>query len=202
MPTTRIKFTKRALEAVPAAAAGKRETLLDTECPALAIRVTDKGVKSFILQRRVNGKPTFVTLGRFPEMTVEQARKAAAFVAARYTPVAIYSSPLQRCRDSARELADRLSLTVDAREGLTDTDYGLWQGRLASDIAREDASRYAQWQDDNWKLIQARCLGVANIMPSPVVRGVLPRAATHHELRSFCSACCRSEMTVSSAGFR
>lgn len=77
----------------------------------------------------------------------EQARKAAAFVAARYTPVAIYSSPLQRCRDSARELADRLSLTVDAREGLTDTDYGLWQGRLASDIAREDASRYAQWQD-------------------------------------------------------
>ncbi|HNB90686.1 MAG TPA: integrase family protein [Plasticicumulans sp.] len=77
MPTTRIKFTKRALEAVPAAAAGKRETLLDTECPALAIRVTDKGVKSFILQRRVNGKPTFVTLGRFPEMTVEQARKAA-----------------------------------------------------------------------------------------------------------------------------
>ena len=33
--------------------------------------------------------------------------------------------------------------------------------------------RLAQWQDDNWKLIQARCLGVANIMPSPVVRGVL-----------------------------
>jgi probable phosphoglycerate mutase len=62
--------------------------------------------------------------------------------------VAVYSSPLQRCRDSARELADRLSLTADTQEGLTDTDYGLWQGRLASDIAREDASRHAQWQDE------------------------------------------------------
>jgi len=33
--------------------------------------------------------------------------------------------------------------------------------------------RLAQWQDDNWTLIQERCLGVANIMPSPVVRGVM-----------------------------
>ena len=33
--------------------------------------------------------------------------------------------------------------------------------------------RLAQWQDDNWKRIQTSCLGVANIMPSPVVRGVM-----------------------------
>lgn len=33
--------------------------------------------------------------------------------------------------------------------------------------------RLAQWQDDNWDLIKERCLGVASIMPSPVVRGVM-----------------------------
>lgn len=77
MQTKRFKFTKRGLEALPAAAAGKRETYLDAETSGLSLRVTDSGAKSFILQRRVNGRPTFVTLGRFPEMTVEQARKAA-----------------------------------------------------------------------------------------------------------------------------
>lgn len=77
----------------------------------------------------------------------EQARKAAAYVAVRYAPAAVHSSPLQRCRDSAAELASRFSLPVQAVDGLTDTDYGQWQGRLASDIAREDASRHAQWQD-------------------------------------------------------
>lgn len=76
-----------------------------------------------------------------------QARKAATYVAARYSPAAVYSSPLQRCRDSAAELASRFSLPVQVVDGLTDTDYGQWQGRLASDIAREEVSRYAQWQD-------------------------------------------------------
>ncbi|MCA9534839.1 MAG: hypothetical protein KC593_14210 [Myxococcales bacterium] len=33
--------------------------------------------------------------------------------------------------------------------------------------------RLAQWQDDNWDLIKERCLGVASVMPSPVVRGVM-----------------------------
>jgi hypothetical protein len=33
--------------------------------------------------------------------------------------------------------------------------------------------RLAQWQDDNWDLIKLRCLGVASVVPSPVVRGVM-----------------------------
>ena len=38
-----------------------------------------KGVKTFSLFRRVKGgKPERITLGRFPSMTVEQARKQAA----------------------------------------------------------------------------------------------------------------------------
>lgn len=49
--------------------------------PGLQLRVTAAGVKSFSVYRRLKGGgPERVTLGRFPSMTVEQARKAAAAV--------------------------------------------------------------------------------------------------------------------------
>lgn len=77
----------------------------------------------------------------------EQARKAAAYIASRYEPAAIYSSPLQRCRDCASALADRLSMpSPEVRPGLNDIDYGLWQGRLAAEVAEAEPERYAQWQ--------------------------------------------------------
>ena len=79
----RLKFTKRALEALPPAPTGARVTYQDTECNGLTLRVTDAGAKSFIVQRRVNGKPERVTLGRFPEMTIEQARKVIDAATAR-----------------------------------------------------------------------------------------------------------------------
>lgn len=77
----------------------------------------------------------------------QQALEAAAYVAERYRPTAIYSSPLQRCRDSAAALADRLSLPAQLRPGLNDIDYGLWQGKLAAEVSQAEPERYAQWQD-------------------------------------------------------
>jgi probable phosphoglycerate mutase len=76
-----------------------------------------------------------------------QARDAAAYIAARYQPAAIYSSPLQRCRDCAIVLADLLSMPLpQVRPQLNDIDYGLWQGRLATEVAQAEPQRYAQWQ--------------------------------------------------------
>lgn len=42
-----------------------------------AVRITSTGAKSFILEKRIDGKVKRVTLGRYPELTVEQARKEA-----------------------------------------------------------------------------------------------------------------------------
>ncbi|HXC60825.1 MAG TPA: histidine phosphatase family protein, partial [Steroidobacteraceae bacterium] len=65
----------------------------------------------------------------------EQALRAADHVARYYEPEAIYTSPLQRCRDSAAALSARLSLPAPVvLQGLNDIHYGLWQGRLASEI--------------------------------------------------------------------
>jgi broad specificity phosphatase PhoE len=76
-----------------------------------------------------------------------QAAQAAAYVARRYAPEAIYSSPLQRCVDSAALLATQLSLPPpQSTQGLNDTDYGQWQGRLATEVEAGQPERFAQWR--------------------------------------------------------
>lgn len=53
----------------------------DAKTRGLQIRVTSTGVRTFCVYRRTkSGQPERVTLGRFPEMTIEQARASAATV--------------------------------------------------------------------------------------------------------------------------
>lgn len=75
----KINFTKEALQALPKPDSGKRAVYLDIKTTGLQVRVTDTGAKTFSVYRRIKGgRPERVTLGRFPAMTVEQARKLAA----------------------------------------------------------------------------------------------------------------------------
>ena len=84
----------------------------------------------------------------------EQALRAADHVARYYQPQAIYTSPLQRCRDSAAALSAKLSLPQPVPlQGLNDIHYGLWQGRLAAQIAAEEPERYALWQQSPQEMI-------------------------------------------------
>jgi len=54
-----------------------RDTGNARSVPGLILRVSPTGVKTFQLYRKLNGKPIRVTLGRFPSMTVDQARRQA-----------------------------------------------------------------------------------------------------------------------------
>lgn len=73
-----FKFTKEKLQKLPLPPAGNRVTFRDSEVAGLELRVTANGVKTFSWYRRVkNGDPERVTIGRFPETTVQQARDAA-----------------------------------------------------------------------------------------------------------------------------
>lgn len=82
--SNRFNFTKPQLEALPFAQAGERFTYHDANKNAagLQLRITATA-KTFFIQKRVNGIPERVTLGKFPDMTIEQARKNAAEVVAR-----------------------------------------------------------------------------------------------------------------------
>ncbi len=82
--TKRINFTKKNLEDLDLPEEGKKqERYYDTKARGLFVLVTDAGMKTFYVRRKVKGKSELFLLGRFPELTVEQARaKAGGFHAA------------------------------------------------------------------------------------------------------------------------
>jgi integrase len=55
----------------------KRRLEWDGVCPGLALRITSRGVKSFVLVTRYGGKLVWVTLGRHPAISLQTARVLA-----------------------------------------------------------------------------------------------------------------------------
>ena len=78
----RFTFTKKSIDALPLPEHSKRSTYYDIQSPWLQIRVTSTGTKTFCVFKRVkNGNPERITLGRYPDLTIEQARREAARIA-------------------------------------------------------------------------------------------------------------------------
>lgn len=78
---SRISFSKERLAGLPIPEAGKRATYHDTKIQGLQLRVSPTGIKTFSVYRRMKGgQPERVTLGRFPTMTVEHARRQATVI--------------------------------------------------------------------------------------------------------------------------
>jgi probable phosphoglycerate mutase len=71
--------------------------------------------------------------GRLPEVHLnERGQKQAAELAESLAnaPIkAVYSSPLERARETATPLAEKLGLTVEIRPGLMETGIGEWAGQ-------------------------------------------------------------------------
>ncbi|WP_234262558.1 integrase family protein [Klebsiella aerogenes] len=72
-----IRFTKAVLLGLPVPEAGKRVEYADSVVNGLRLRVTSNGSKSFCVSRKRDGKFYRITLGKFPDMTIEQAREQA-----------------------------------------------------------------------------------------------------------------------------
>ncbi len=61
---------------------------------------------------------------------------------------AIYVSPLQRARQTAKPLSNRLGMPMTIREGLREVAYGEWEGLHPSEVYKRDHDRYMQWLTD------------------------------------------------------
>ncbi|HUX78488.1 MAG TPA: tyrosine-type recombinase/integrase [Alphaproteobacteria bacterium] len=72
-----FNFTKKSLDALSWPEKGKRLYVYDTRVRGLELMMTDQGTKSFKVYRKFNDKPVRVTLGKYPDMTIEQARNEA-----------------------------------------------------------------------------------------------------------------------------
>ncbi len=75
----KINFTKSFINTLKLPNAGKRLIYHDSKIIGLQLRITSKGTKTFSLYRRVkNSSPVRVTIGQYPYISIEQARKHAA----------------------------------------------------------------------------------------------------------------------------
>lgn len=70
------------IEALPLPAKNKRFYLYDNKVQGLELMVTHQGTKSFKVYRKLGETPIRVSLGKYPQMTVEEARQKAQKVIA------------------------------------------------------------------------------------------------------------------------
>ncbi|MCL5996347.1 MAG: histidine phosphatase family protein [Chloroflexi bacterium] len=79
------------------------------------------------------------------EVGLAQAEATGRRVAAQWPLNAVYSSPISRAYHTAQAIAKHFHLPVEVHEGLTDIDFGQWQG-LSPDEVR------ARWPEqlDAW----------------------------------------------------
>lgn len=72
-----MRLTKTTVDALQAPTDRDQAFYRDGQLKGFAVRVTASGVKSFIVEKLVNGKVRRMTIGRYGEITVEQARREA-----------------------------------------------------------------------------------------------------------------------------
>ena len=98
-------LTDKQIEKAKPAPAGSRYILWDAIAPSLGLRVTEHGHKSFLIQRRVNGRMVKLTLGEYPALPLAEAREKAQGVLKDMTrgvdprqsrPAAVTASGLRR----------------------------------------------------------------------------------------------------------
>ena len=97
----KVNFTKAVIEAANAPK-GTRLVLLDTKIVGLQCRVSSTGVKTFSVYKRMKGgSPERITLGRYPDISIENSRKMALTLSAE---IASGANPAQVKRVHKAEL--------------------------------------------------------------------------------------------------
>lgn len=120
----------------------------DAAIPGFGVRVTSGGAKSFIVEKRINGKVKRITLGRYGNLTVEQARKEAmrylGDIATGKDPIAEKKSKriekitlLEAFEDYLLTRKDlKPSTTHDYRRSI-DGPFEDWQNKPLTDITKD-----------------------------------------------------------------
>jgi integrase len=149
--TARIHFTKKILDSLPSPPSPKRAYYHDQKVNGLVLCITANSARSFQVYRKVQGKPLRVTLGRYPDMTIEQARRIAQETLSR---MAEGINPLaERKAQKARALTldqifedylkghDLKPRTVRDYQNLMDEAFADWRERAIVDITRDAVQR-------------------------------------------------------------
>jgi integrase len=147
----RAVLTDRLLKSLKPAPTGQRTVHWDAARPSFGVRITDRGVVTFFVMRRMPGRPqpVRVSLGRYPDISLAQARAlATAAISDLVSGIHPKAREQQRRATTFAALAEAfLSRPVAAKQRTADEirktvgRYLLprWGSRAASSITRADA---------------------------------------------------------------
>lgn len=109
---------------------------------------------------------------------LKQAELLARRLLAAWKPAAVYSSPLSRAVKTAEAIASPLNLRVKIHPGLSDINYGEWQGLTPEEVQSRWPELFRRWQTipDNLNFPGGESLGERQIIGVTAVRAI---AATH-----------------------
>ena len=211
-------LTDRSISHLPFAAKGKRRIVWDAIVPGLGVRVTDRGVKSFVLVVRYPGSanPAPRSLGTYGAITLEAARVKArewlALIGNGSDPAQALQHKLEQSFQAVseqyllRKAKDQRSKS-QTEAALTRLVYPSLGARPITEINRSDIVRLLdQIEDRNGPVMATRTLDIINRVMnfhasrtdnfrSPIVRGMgrgsgqaRSRILTDDELRSIWKA--------------
>ncbi len=135
-------------------------------------------MRALLVRHGVTAETGKVLTGRLPGVALSDRGRLDARVAAqRLTKreiVAVYSSPIRRCRETARIIATPHGLTPLTDRGFVEADYGTWSGRTLKDLARlkawgrlmESASRFRFPEGETLHEVQARAVAALESLAS------------------------------------
>ena len=151
MARQEINFTRAAIDNLQAPAPGGRLEVYDTKMPHLRVRVSHTGRKVFEVYRWHQGRPTRIKIGVWPDLSIEQVRRAAEKLNADF---AAGEDPAEKRRQRRQELtfADLFTLYLErhakVRKRTWQEDETYYQRHLAvrfgkkrlSEITRADVA--------------------------------------------------------------
>lgn len=188
-------LTDRGIRALPPAAKGKRRLVWDAIVPGFAVRVTDRGQRSFVLVTRYPGSanPTARSLGTVGAISLEDARtKARDWLKLISTGI----DPAQAQAAAARDTLHAICEEYHARDGaklrslewrrgaLKRLVYPTLGSRPIAEIRRSDIVRLLdKIEDQNGPVMADRTLAIirkvmnwhaarSDDFRSPIVRGM------------------------------
>ncbi len=168
----RVNFTKKNIESLPHPEKGYKQ-YYDTGTPGLILRVHPSGTKTFYLYRRIDGKAEYISLGHYPAVFPEQARKRASEFNAK---IGSGKNPAEERRNIKAEMtlgelfnrflemhAKKHKRTWKYDERMFQLYFTPWAKRRISSITRREVQAlHAQMGEENGKHQANRAFALLN----------------------------------------
>jgi probable phosphoglycerate mutase len=108
-----------------------------------------------------------------------QATALGSAVAAQFKPIAVYTSPMQRCRDTGAAIATACGAPAQVQPGIDDFDYGAWQWKTHDEARAAFPRQFALWkQAPQWMRFPAgESLQAVALRTAEALRELLTRHA-------------------------